>query len=111
MTLKEFMIRNGKDKRYTVIVGKDKIRYTPRIMELTFETATKYHNCVIIDDIINGTKDTFGNMAVRIEYAQLPNDMYTTKKIKLNGKMVIPLDKTTSRQEKRRAKGGILGLF
>lgn len=106
MTLKEFMTRNGKDKKYTVIVGKDKIRYTPRMIELTFETAERYHDCNIIDDIINGTKDTFGNIAVRIEYAQLPDAWYTTKNIKLNGrKKVKPFYKTTPRQEGRRAKG------
>lgn len=111
MTLKDFMIRNGKDKKYTVIVGTDKIRYTPRMIELNFTTAERYHNCNIIDDIINGTKDSFGNIAVRIEYTQLPADMYTTKRVRLNGKNVKPFYRTTPNQEKRRAKGGILGLF
>jgi hypothetical protein len=50
-------------------------------------------------------------MFVHIEYKELPTNMYTTTKKVLNGKKVKPFDKTTPKQEKRRSKGGILGLF
>lgn len=110
MTLKEFMMHN-KASAYTVMVGEQKRRYTPRIIELRFDNSEKYHDTIIVDDFMNGTKDNFGKMFVHIEYRELPTDMYTTTKKVLNGKKVKPFDKTTQKQEKRRAKGGILGLF
>lgn len=110
MTLKDFMMRN-KASAYTVMIGEKKRRYTPRIIELRFDNSEKYHNATVVDDFMNGTTDSFGKMFVHIEYKELPADMYTTDKKVLNGKKVKPFDKTTPKQEKRRAKGGILGLF
>lgn len=110
MTLREFMVNNKADT-YTVMVGEQKRRYTPRIIELRFDNSEKYHDAIVIDDFMNGTTDSFGKMFVHIEYRELPTDMYTTTKKVLNGKKVKPFDKTTQKQEKRRARGGKLGLF
>jgi hypothetical protein len=110
MTLKDFMNHNNASV-YTVMVGEKKKRYTPRIIELRFDNSEKYNDAIVIDDFMNGTTDSFGKMFVHIEYKELPTNMYTTTKKVLNGKKVKPFDKTTPKQEKRRSKGGILGLF
>lgn len=110
MTLKEFMNHNNASA-YTVMVGEQKRRYTPRIIELRFDNSEKYHDAIVIDDFMNGTTDSFGKMFVHIEYKELPMDMYTTGKKVLNCKKVKPFDKTTPKQEQRRAKGGFFGIF
>lgn len=111
MKLKDFMQMYGVDKTYTVMVGVKRKRYSPRIVEMRYSTANDYLDCNIVEDIANGTIDSFGNVFVHIVYKVLPDYMYAPQKTVLNGVKVKVLDKTTPKQEKRRAKGGILGLF
>ena len=111
MKLKDFMQMYGVDKTYTVMVGVKRKRYSPRIVEMRYSTAYDYLDLNIVEDVANGTVDSFGNIFVHIVYKALPDYMYPPQKTVLNGVKVKALDKTTKTREERRAKGGILGLF